>query len=130
MNFKIDGKMVICMNEKMLEVFVRNIVSSLPRSRRKLYQFIEGIEDSLAQQSDTREQFLALLKDQSPHHQAANRFNMSVEDTVRLMHEIEDEISEKLENKLKNYKWIDITEQLHGKQVETNRNVQYFFVIS
>jgi predicted translin family RNA/ssDNA-binding protein len=118
------------MNEKMMEVFVRNIVASLPRNRRKLYQFIEGIEDSLAQQSDTREEFLSLLREHSPHHQAADRFHMSIEETVRFMHDIEDEISEKLENKLKNYKWIDFTEQLYGNQVEKNRSVQYFFVIS
>jgi predicted translin family RNA/ssDNA-binding protein len=118
------------MNEKMMEVFVRNIVASLPRNRRKLYQFIEGIEDSLAQQSDTREQFLALLREHSPHHQAAKRFNMSVEETLMYMHDIEDEISEKLEKKLNNYTWIDFTEQLHGDQVETNRTVQYFFVNS
>jgi predicted translin family RNA/ssDNA-binding protein len=118
------------MNEKMMEVFVRTIVASLPRKRRKLYQFIEGMEDSLARQSDTREEFLALLREHSPHQQAADRFNMSIEETVRFMHDIEDEISEKLENKLKNYKWIDFTEQLHGKQVENNRSVQYFFVIS
>lgn len=118
------------MNEKMMEVFVRNIVASLPRDRRKLYQYIEGIEDSLAQQSATREQFLALLREHSPHHQAAERFNMSIEETVRVMHDIEDEISEKLENKLKNYRWIDFTEQLHGNQVETNQQVQYFFVTS
>lgn len=113
-----------------MEVFVRNIVASLPRNRRKLYQFIESIEDTLAQQSDTREEFLALLREHSPHQQAAERFNLSIEETVRFMHDIEDEISEKLENKLKNYKWIDFTEQLHGKQVETNQQVQYFFVTS
>lgn len=118
------------MNENMMEVFVRTIVASLPRNRRKLYQFIEAIEDSLAQQSDTREEFLALLREHSPHHQAAERFHMSIEETVRFMHDIEDEISEKLENKLKNYQWIDVTEQLHGNQMENSRSVQYFFVIS
>jgi exonuclease VII large subunit len=118
------------MNEKMMEIFARNIVFSLPRNKRKLYQFIEGIEDSLAQQSETKEQFLTLLKEQLPHLQAANRFNMSLDEIVKLMHEIEDEINEKLESKIKNYKWIDYTEQVHGNQVETNKNIQYFLVLS
>lgn len=118
------------MNEKMMEVFVRNIVASLPRNWRKLYQFIESIEDSLAQQAGSREHFLALLREHSPHHQAADKFNLSIEETIRLMHHIEDEISKKLEIKLKNYKWIDFTEPLYEKQVETNQLVQYFFVTS
>ncbi|MBD1380764.1 hypothetical protein [Metabacillus arenae] len=118
------------MNDKMMEVFVRNIVASLPRNKRKLYQFIEGIEDSLAQQSETKEQFLALLKEQLPHLQAANRFNMSLDEIVKLMHEIEDEINEKLESRIKNYKWIDYTEQVHGNQFETIMNKQYFLVLT
>ncbi|WP_078412125.1 hypothetical protein [Priestia abyssalis] len=118
------------MNEKMMEIFARNIVASLPRNKRKLYQFIEGIEDSLAQQSETKEQFLILLKEQLPYDQAASCFNMSLDETVRLMHEIEDEINEKLERKIKNYKWIDYTEQVHGNQIETIKNIQYVLVLS
>lgn len=116
------------MNENIMEVFARSIVASLPMKKRRLYQFIEGIEDSLAQQSDTKEQFLTLLKEQLPHQQAANRFNMSLEETVKLMHEIEDEINEKLERKIKNYKWIDCTEQVYGNQVEAIKNKQCFLI--
>ena len=105
-------------------------MASLPRNKRKLYQFIEGIEDRLAQQSETKEQFLTLLKERLPHRQAANHFNMPLDETVRLMHEIEEEINEKLERKIKNYKWIDYTEQVHSKQIEAMKNMQYFFVLS
>ncbi len=59
------------------------------------------MEDSLAQQSSTKEQFLTLLKEQSPHHQAAKHFNMSIEETVNLMHSIEDEINNELDKKWK-----------------------------
>ncbi|OVE34307.1 hypothetical protein CCZ20_27230 [Priestia aryabhattai] len=118
------------MNEKIIEIFARNIVNHLPRNKRKLYQFIEGIEDSLAQQSETKKQFLTLLKEQLPHLQAANRFSMSLDEIMKLMHEIEDEINEKLERKIKSYKWIDYTEQVKGNQVETNKNIQYFLVLS
>ncbi|WP_182917197.1 hypothetical protein [Bacillus sp. PK3_68] len=116
------------MNEKIMEIFARNIVASLPKNKRRLYQFIEGMEDSLAQQSDTKEQFLTLLKEQLPHQQAANRFNMSLDETMKLMHEIEDEINEKLERKLQNYKWIDYTEQVYGNQVEAIKNKQCFLI--
>jgi hypothetical protein len=83
-------------NEKMMEFFVRGIIASLPINKRMLYQFIEGVEDHLAQQAETKEQ--------SPHHQAANRFGMTIFETVTLMHEIEGEINEKLERKLDSYK--------------------------
>jgi hypothetical protein len=45
------------MNEKLMEIFARNIVASLPTEKRRVYQFIESIEDRLAQQSETKEQF-------------------------------------------------------------------------
>jgi len=112
-----------------MEIFARNIVASLPTNKRRLYQFIESIEDRLAQQSDTKEQFLTLLKEQSPHQQAADRFNMSLDETVKLMHEIEDEINEKLERKIKNYKWIDCTEQVYSNQIGTIKNRQCFLVL-
>jgi len=123
-----DGLFV--MNEKIMEVFARNIVASLPRKKRRVYQFIESVEDMLAQQSETKEQFLTLLKEQSPHHQAARRFNMTIDETVRLMHEIEDEITKKLEKKIMNYKWIDYTNKVNKFHTETNNNKQYFLVIS
>ena len=41
------------MNDKMMELFAKSIIASLPSKKRNLYQFIEGVEDSLAQQSST-----------------------------------------------------------------------------
>ncbi|WP_078549807.1 hypothetical protein [Litchfieldia alkalitelluris] len=118
------------MNEKMINIFIEDIVTSLPWNRRKLYQFIVSIEDCLAKQSETKEQFLELLREHSPHHQAAKQFNISIETTLRVMQDIEDEISEKLEKRLNNYKWIDVTEHINGTQISTNQNIQYFFITS
>ena len=117
------------MNEKMMEVFARDIIASLPFNKRMLYQFIEGVEDRLAQKAETKKQFLTLLKQQSPHHQAAERFGMSIYETVALMHEVEDEISEKLEKKLDRYKWIDCTDYAtYSKQ--TINSARYYLIIS
>jgi hypothetical protein len=119
----------VTVNEKMMEVFARDIIASLPINKRMLYQFIEGVEDHLAQQAETKEQFLKLLKEKSPHHQAANRFGMTIYETVALMHEIEDEISEKLERKLDRYKWIDYTcYATYPKQ--TIHSARYYLIIS
>lgn len=118
------------MNEKLMEIFARNIVAALPRKKRRVYQFIESVEDRLAQQSETKEQFLNLLKEHSPHLQAAQRFNMSIDETLKLMHEIEDEINNKLEIKLERYKWIDYTEKMNDLNGKTNSNKKYFLFIS
>ncbi|MFS0904623.1 hypothetical protein AB3N02_16320 [Priestia aryabhattai] len=117
------------MNEKMMEVFTRNIIASLSINKRMLYQFIEGVEDHLAQKAETKEQFLTLLKEQSPHHQAANRFGMTIFETVTLMHEIEDEINEKLERKLDRYEWIDYTDYITYSKQAIN-STRYYLIIS
>ncbi len=118
------------MNDKMMEVFTRSIVASLPKKRKRVYQFIEKLEDQLAQQSKTKEHFLTLLKEHSPHHQAASRFHLTIDETVRLMHDIEDEISEKLEMKLQKYKWIDYTEKVNEIQDDHSNKKQYYLVIT
>jgi 8-oxo-dGTP pyrophosphatase MutT (NUDIX family) len=81
----------------------------------------------LSQQSETKEHFLSLLKEHSPHHQAASRFNMKIEETVKFMHEIEDDINKKLEEKIENYRWIDYTEIVKINHAE---NMKYYLVIS
>ncbi|MBD8068776.1 hypothetical protein [Bacillus sp. PS06] len=114
-------------NDKMMDIFVKSIVASLPDKKRVVYQFIESIEESLAQQSETKEQFLTFLKEHSPHLQAANRFSMTIEETVNLMHQIEDEINLKLEEKLRRYQWIDCTDKLNKND---NRDIKHYVIIS
>ncbi|WP_176550994.1 hypothetical protein [Bacillus sp. AFS040349] len=115
------------MNDKMMELFAKSIIASLPSKKRKLYQFIEGVEDSLAQQSNSKEQFLTLLKEQSPHHQAAKRFHLTIDETLKLMHQIEDEINSKLEEKMNRYKWIDYTRQFN---TNNERDKKYYLFLS
>ncbi|WP_273122343.1 hypothetical protein ACNRWW_05825 [Metabacillus sp. HB246100] len=98
------------MNEKIMNVLSKAIIAALPRQKKKVYQFIVEIEDQLAQQCTTKEQFMTLLKEQSPHKQAANKFHMSFEHLMHFMHEIEDEINRKLDEKLKDYRWIEVTD--------------------
>ncbi|WP_246941051.1 hypothetical protein [Bacillus pinisoli] len=98
------------MNEKIIDIFEREIVASLPLVKRKVYQFIENAEEELAMKSDTREEFLSLLKLYSPYKQAAQQFNFSLEDLYKMMIEIETEINSVLDKKLENYQWIDFTE--------------------
>lgn len=114
----------------MMEVFEKNIVDNLPTKKRELYQFIVGIEDKLAQQAETKEQFLMLLKKHLPHLQAAHRFDMTLQEIVNLMHEIEDEINNRLENKMRRYQWIDYTEHAQANHHVIQTNTQYFLVLA
>ncbi|MEH6962591.1 hypothetical protein V7195_26800 [Priestia megaterium] len=72
---------------------------------------------------------MTLLKEQSPHHQAADRFGMTIFETVALMQEIEDEINEKLERKLDRYKWIDYTNYATCSKQAIN-SACYYLIIS
>ncbi|UHA60117.1 hypothetical protein KDJ21_025985 [Metabacillus litoralis] len=115
------------MTDKMMELFAKSIIASLPSEKRKLYQFIEGVEDSLAQQSKSKEQFLTLLKEHSQHHQAAKRFHLTIDETLKLMHQIEDEINSKLEEKISSYKWIDYTRHFNKNN---ERDKRYYLFLS
>lgn len=118
------------MSEHLLEILTRNIVSSLSTERRQLYQFIVHLEDELAQQADTSDHFLSLLVKHAPHEQAAKRFNLPYGEVIKLMQEVENEIDEKLQLKIKKVKWIDCTEIIAKKREKTSRKTSlYLFVI-
>ncbi|RFU64666.1 hypothetical protein [Peribacillus glennii] len=104
------------MNERLLEILFREVVASLAPEKRKVYEFIVNLEDELASKSQTPEEFLGLLKNHSPHQKAANEFNLTFGKTLMLMHEIEDEITTKLELRSSKIKWIDCTEHIKINQ--------------
>ncbi|MGG3452114.1 hypothetical protein [Domibacillus aminovorans] len=118
------------MNEHLLEILTREIVASLSVERRQLYQFIVHLEDELAQQAETSDHFLSLLVKHAPHEQAAKHFNRSHGETIKLMKEIEKEIDEKLQLKIKKAKWIDCTKIIAKKRGRNSQKTSlYLFVI-
>lgn len=118
------------MNEHLAEILIKEIVASLPIERRQLYQYIVRLEDELAQQAKTSDHFLSLLAEHAPHEQASTHFNRSYGETIKLMKEIEQEIDEKLQLKMKKAKWIDCTDILSQKRkAASNKTALYLFVI-
>ncbi|MFZ3589331.1 hypothetical protein ACOI1C_08645 [Bacillus sp. DJP31] len=115
------------MNEKLMEIFAREIIASLPKEKRRIYQFIESEEDKLAQRSKTKDQFLTLLKEHSPYKLAANCFQVTIGEIYSLMHEIENEINSRLDTRIQKKKWIDYTEMM-GVQKEGNAPEKLFFL--
>ena len=104
-------------NEKGLQLLAKGIIARLPQQKRMMYQYIESMEDQLAAKCETKEQFLFSLVEEAPYEQGAKLFGMSLDEFTLTMKEIEDEINNKLDQKIKNYKWIDYTNriQLHNK---------------
>ncbi|MGD6966195.1 hypothetical protein ACQCVP_07185 [Rossellomorea vietnamensis] len=118
------------MNEHLMEILAREIVNGLPPHKREVYQYVVGVEDELASQSNTSEQFMSLLVKHAPHKQAASHFNMTYGQLMVLMKEIESEIDEKLKRKESNARWIDYSDHVKGNSgSRNNRIMQFLFMI-
>ncbi|KUP08846.1 hypothetical protein Q75_02120 [Bacillus coahuilensis p1.1.43] len=112
------------MNERLTEILARQVVESLPPFKKNLYKYVVDLEDELAQEATSRDQFMQLLKERKPHQQAASYFGMSFGAFVSLMREIEEEINEQLEIQLQSVKWLDLTDKL--KSDSNNKQLFYF----
>lgn len=110
-----------------MNIFVRDIISGLPIQKKSVYQYIESMEDRLASQCETKEEFLNLLVEKSPYHQAATHFHMSADEMYELMKEIEDEINSRLDMKIERCRWLDYTDKL---QDELKPNMRLFLFVS
>ncbi|WP_034301954.1 hypothetical protein [Bacillus cihuensis] len=100
------------MNEILMEFLLRDIVSHLPDEKREIYQYIVNEEDQLAQQAENAEHLLQLFVKHAPHRTAAKHFRLEYGQMIKLMHEIEREINEKLEERCAKVKWIDMTDKI------------------
>jgi hypothetical protein len=116
---------VKAMNPHMMEILAREVIQSLPPDQKAIYKYVVQLEDELAQQVTTSDEFMALLVKHSPHRQAAKHFNMTFGQILMTMHRIEDTISEQLEKKTKNAIWIDVTEKVNAQN--KNEKVKYFY---
>lgn len=115
------------MNPHMMEILAREVIQSLPTDQKAIYKYVIQLEDELAKQATTSDEFMALLVKHSPHRQAAKHFNMTFGQLLMTMHSIEDIISEQLEKKTKNAIWIDVTEKVQARKKNKNEKVKYFY---
>lgn len=118
------------MNGHLMEILAREIIAALPEDKRMLYRYIENMEDSLAEQSQTSEQFMSLLVKHAPHQKAAEHFNLSYEKVLLKMKTIEKEIDDKLNERLKKAKWVDRTQAVRAKRgIEQGKSAHFLFII-
>ncbi|MGD7044709.1 hypothetical protein [Jeotgalibacillus proteolyticus] len=114
------------MNQHLMEILARQIISELPEDERQLYEYIIEMEDSLAAQSSTSDQFMTLLVKHSPHQQAADRFGLSFEKTMMKMKQIEMKIDDQLDRRLKRVQWTDVSDEVLGSKSNRNGNRMIF----
>ncbi|TDL31335.1 hypothetical protein E2R51_13255 [Jeotgalibacillus sp. S-D1] len=117
------------MNGHLMEILAREIIAALPDDKRMLYRYIESMEDSLAEQSQTSEQFMSMLVKHAPHQKAAEHFNLPYEKVLFKMRKIEKEIDDKLNERLKKAQWIDRTEEVLVKRGSVQGQSAHFLFI-
>ncbi|RSD25906.1 hypothetical protein [Mesobacillus subterraneus] len=118
------------MNSHLMEILSREIVKSLPLAQKEIYEYIVELEDELAQEAETADEFLALLVKHSPHRKAAKQFNLTFGQLVMTMHEIENIINSQMEQKLRNITWIDFTDQVEDTKDKKGDTLYFYFSLN
>ena len=116
------------MNDGMIAYLLKSEVAKLGEEQRQLYRFITELEDALAEQADTVEEFRRLLVLHSPFEQAAYRFNRSLKEIATMMQQIEAELGDKIEARRERAKWLDYTDRFAGEAGQEDK--QLFLFIS
>ncbi|AUD15093.1 MULTISPECIES: hypothetical protein [unclassified Planococcus (in: firmicutes)] len=114
------------MNDGMIAYLLKSEVAKLGEEQRQLYRFIIELEDALAEQADTVEEFRRLLVLHSPFEQAAYRFNRSLKEIATMMQQIEAELGDKIEARRERAKWLDYTDRFAGEAGQEDKQVFLF----
>ncbi|AJD89929.1 hypothetical protein JMA_06120 [Jeotgalibacillus malaysiensis] len=97
------------MNPYLLEILERDCVRSLPPFDQALYTFVTEVEEEIAAQCETKQEFLQKLVQHSPHTLAAEQFDLTFEQVMMRMKKIEIDIDEQINQKLQRLKWEEKT---------------------
>ncbi|WP_082235433.1 hypothetical protein [Halobacillus massiliensis] len=98
------------MNIYLINILTEKIVATLPKEQREIYNYVIKMEDQMAEESVTKEEFMVRLKSESPHERAARHFNMTFYDLLQTVDQIDREIANQLDTKIKSVSWKDYTE--------------------
>lgn len=115
------------MNEYLQKILTENILSTLPEQQKDLYHYVIKMEDDIAEEVDSEEQFMNHLRSVSPHKRAAKHFNMTLFELLNVMKQVEEEISRQLIPMMDAVKWKDCTEIVLSKS-QLKENHKVFFV--
>ncbi|KMJ57557.1 hypothetical protein AB685_16280 [Bacillus sp. LL01] len=113
------------MKESLYRYLTKCSVAELPPEKQLFYNFVQDVEYSYEEQAENPDQYFDLLVKHHPYVQAAKHFHMPVETARDLMLEIEQEIKNNADNRMKQVFWVDYTKQV--SDIERS-NKQYFFI--
>ncbi|HSP22077.1 MAG TPA: hypothetical protein VLQ20_07080 [Planococcus sp. (in: firmicutes)] len=116
------------MNERLLDFLRRSEVSRLPEEKRKLYEFITGAEDALAEKAATADEFFSLVLTESPINLAMNHFQLPYDQVVSLLTDIEEELHVKIKLRSEKVKWIDFSEKHYPSTGVERKNHLFLFI--
>ncbi|SER58148.1 hypothetical protein [Salipaludibacillus aurantiacus] len=116
------------MSHQRYEFARRKCIASLPENVKRLFQFVESKELTLADEALSENHYIQLLQQHSPVLEAADKFKMEPAEVYTAVQRIERYLEDRAasyENKLK---FFDMTEelQLHGL-CQCNDNVKYYY---
>ena len=114
------------MNDGMIAYLLKCEVAKLADEKQQMYRFITKLEDALAEQADTVEEFRRLLALHSPFEQAAYRFNRSFKEVSVMMQTMETELGDKIKARCERAKWLDYTDCLVGESGQADKQVFLF----
>ena len=99
------------MNDRLVGFLLRDEISRLEGRKKQIYEFIVKEEDFLALEAETADQFIKLLIKHSPVRLAANHFGMDYTEILRMMWDIEMELTDRLEERYKKIQWFDFSDK-------------------
>ncbi|MCA0972188.1 hypothetical protein LCM20_16390 [Halobacillus litoralis] len=102
------------MSDYLIEQWTDWIVGSLPEEQQALYTYVIHMEDRLAEVVATEGEFMDRLKIERPHQLAADRFGMTLFELLQTLRDIEEHVSERLEQMLAEVSWVDCTHLVNG----------------
>ncbi|MCP3029792.1 hypothetical protein LF817_00405 [Halobacillus sp. A1] len=115
------------MSEYLIRILKDKIVGELPKEKREIYEHVINMEDEIAEEAATAEEFMVLLKSESAYGRAARYFNMTTADLLKTINQIDREIGSLLEMKLNAVRWKDCTELVRSK-LKVDRDQKIFFL--
>ncbi|MCP3028664.1 hypothetical protein [Halobacillus sp. A5] len=103
------------MSDYLIKILTDKIVASLPKEKREIYDYVINIEDKIAEEAGSAEEFMVRLKSESPHKRAANHFDMTLLELLQTINDIDREIAAQLETKIQLVRWKDYTEVVRAR---------------
>ena len=115
------------LNPVLVQFLYRSAIESLPDKYKEIYRFIESREDELEMEAVNESHFRQLFHEKSPFQAAVSHFSLDFQTIKNIMTEAQAEIDNKIVERLKQIKWVDMSMDSNTNDTE-RKNWTYVFV--